>query len=352
MSSQTDFPNLKPFHCVYTPNIPELLQQLNCSIVLSTYQAGKVILISATEHQGLIQLPRDFLKPMGVAVHKRRMAIATKNELVVLSNAQGLARSNSSDIPYDALWIPRAVYFTGELDLHDLAWGSNGLYAVNTRFSCLSIIDDHFSFRPIWKPHFIKDFLPTDQCHINGMAMKNGEPKIVSLLGVTNTEKGWRNNVRGGGVLMDVPSNQVIVDGLPMPHSPRIINDQIFVLLSATGEIGIVDEQSGKVNILCRVNGFVRGMAHVDNYLFIGLSKLRDNSTIGKELPIAQNNLNCGLVIFYIPTARKLGHIYYQSSVEEIYDVQLMNFRKPGILNHTTTTHRKILNTPITDFKT
>ena len=51
---------LAPFSCQYTPQIPELLQHLNCSIAISTYQAGKVVFISAKDENNLIQLPRNF----------------------------------------------------------------------------------------------------------------------------------------------------------------------------------------------------------------------------------------------------------------------------------------------------
>jgi len=38
--------SLAPFSCQYTPQVPELLQHLNCSIAISTYQAGKIVFIS------------------------------------------------------------------------------------------------------------------------------------------------------------------------------------------------------------------------------------------------------------------------------------------------------------------
>ena len=38
--------DLAPFSCTYTPNLPELLQRLDCSIIISTFQAGKIVVIS------------------------------------------------------------------------------------------------------------------------------------------------------------------------------------------------------------------------------------------------------------------------------------------------------------------
>jgi len=53
---------LSPFSCSYSPNVPELLQSLNCTIALSTYQAGKLVFLSAKNNDSLIQLPRTFNK--------------------------------------------------------------------------------------------------------------------------------------------------------------------------------------------------------------------------------------------------------------------------------------------------
>ena len=70
---------LPPYTCTCSPNIPELLLGLNISLILSTYQAGKVIFLSATEDDKLIQLPRNFDTPMGIALAGNNLAIASKN---------------------------------------------------------------------------------------------------------------------------------------------------------------------------------------------------------------------------------------------------------------------------------
>ena len=85
-------PPPSPFSCVYTPNVPELLTQLNCSLAISTYQAGKVIFISPRNEDKLIQLPRTFDKAMGIAIEGDKMAIACRDEVIVLKNSVELAR--------------------------------------------------------------------------------------------------------------------------------------------------------------------------------------------------------------------------------------------------------------------
>ena len=79
------------FTCSYSPNVPELLQQLNCTLALSTFQAGKVILLSAIDANKLVQLPRSFARPMGLATDAHRLAIATAAEVIVLANAPEMA---------------------------------------------------------------------------------------------------------------------------------------------------------------------------------------------------------------------------------------------------------------------
>ena len=83
---------LPPFSSTYSPVIPGILNELGCTIVLSTYQACKVIFISAPDKDKLIQLPRTFDNAMGVAQDKNRLAVACKNEVIVLRNSPALAR--------------------------------------------------------------------------------------------------------------------------------------------------------------------------------------------------------------------------------------------------------------------
>ncbi|MEP2023045.1 TIGR03032 family protein [Reichenbachiella sp.] len=337
-----------PFYSTYSPNIPEILWKNKLTIAITTYQAGKVIFISANSENGLIQLPRDFKKAMGMAYHNGKMAIATREEVVVLKNTPSLAKGYPK-MPntYSGLFMPRALYFTGEVDIHDMAWGQDGLWGVNTRFSCLSLINDEYSFEPKWQPKFISDLVPEDRCHLNGMAMKNGSPEYVTALGSSDSALGWWPNKTTGGVLIHVPSGEIITSGLAMPHSPRIEGTKLFVLLSATGELISVDQQTGKYDVVTKIPGFVRGMARYGNLLFIGLSKMRKTSATFKDLPIAQESVFPGVVVVDANTGKIVGHIKYENSLEEIYDIKVIsNMARPGILGVNTDDHRNGLSLP------
>jgi uncharacterized protein (TIGR03032 family) len=208
---------------------------------------------------------------MGVAVKESRLAIACKTEVIELANSPGLAQGYPSNPnTYDALYVPRATYYTGQLALHDMEFTGKGLLAVNTLFSCLSIIDNEYSFKPVWKPSYISELTPDDNCHLNGMAIVDDEPVYASAMGKTNTRQGWRENKMNSGVLILVPSNEIILENLPMPHSPRVYDNKLYVLLSATGELVEVDVEKGSYKTITKLGSYARGMDRVGDYLFIG----------------------------------------------------------------------------------
>ncbi|MEQ8424464.1 MAG: TIGR03032 family protein, partial [Cyclobacteriaceae bacterium] len=252
----------------------------------------------------------------------------------MLRNASRMAANYPKQTnTYDALYLPRAMYFTGENDIHDLHWANDTLWAVNTRFSCLATIDDAYSFTTQWKPHFITRAEPNDQCHLNGVAFENDKPKYVTALGQSTEAGGWRETKASGGILMDVDTNTILIKNLPMPHSPRIIDGQLYWLHSATGDL-VRMGTNGNYEVVKSLDGFVRGMDRIGDYLFVGLSKLRETSQAFQNLPISKKSIYSGVVILYIPKMSVAGFIKYENNVDEIYDVRILpGVKRPGMLN-------------------
>ncbi len=335
-----------PFSIEYTPQIPELLAELDCSLAVTTYQAGKVILLSS-DGERLIQLPRTFEEPMGLAVDGDRMALATKHSLVMLANEPRLAPTYPRQPgTYDALFVPRSVHFAGALAVHDMVWTRAGLLGVNTLFSCLFELDPLYSFRPVWKPPFVSELAPQDRCHLNGLAVVDGEARYATALGTSDAPGGWRDTKERGGVLMHVPSGEPVVEGLAMPHSPRVYGGTLWALLSATGEVVTVDPERGQVETVARVPGFARGLARCGDHLFVGTSMIRKSHAFG-DLELAGKKAVCGITVLHGPTGAVVGDLRYRRSCEEIYDVQILpGLRRPGILGLHDETHRQALSMP------
>lgn len=337
-----------PFSCRSSPNVPELLNQLGCTIALSTYQAGKVVFLSARDDEKLIQLPRNFVRAMAIGIDGKKMAVATRDGVIVLTDEPTLARRYPNQPnTYDSFFAPRASYYTGRVDIHGLDWGKQGLQAVVTSFSCLATVDDNYSFTPTWRPPFISALTPEDRCHLNGVVMTDGAPLYTTALGTGDEPQSWRKTLPDGGALIHVPSNEIVISDLSMPHSPRLYEGALYMLLSATGEIVRVDAEAGTYETINKIDGFVRGMARHGEYLFVGRSRLRKNASTFKDLPIAEKALTSGVTILHLPTGAVVGSIQFETSVDEIYDVAVIpDATRPGILNTEGEMYKRALTTP------
>ena len=285
---------------------------------------------------------------MGLAVEGERMAVATKHAIVLLANDPRLAASYPKQPEtYDALFVPRSVHYCGRLAVHDMVWTPDGLLGVNTLFSCLFQLDARHSFRAVWQPPFISQLAPEDRCHLNGLALVEGEPRFATALGASDSAGGWRERKEDGGVLLHLPSGEPVLQGLAMPHSPRVFDGTLYALLSATGEVIAVDAERGHCEVVNRVPGFARGLARRGDYLFVGTSRIRKQHTFGDLGLAGQREAFCGLSVLHLPTGAFVADLRYLRSCEEIYDVQVLpGLRRPGVLGLHDDTHTRALSLP------
>src|ERR1700678_275686 len=70
-------PDPGPLRAAHTPNFPALLRQLGASLLVTTYQAGKLVMVR-DEGDHLNTPFRAFQAPMGMAYSGDRLAIGTK----------------------------------------------------------------------------------------------------------------------------------------------------------------------------------------------------------------------------------------------------------------------------------
>src|SRR5262245_57085031 len=233
------------FRYTQTDSFPALLRQLGASLVVSTYQANKLLVVRA-EWAGLSTLVRNFDRPTGLAASGDRLALGTRNQVWVLRNAPAIAPRVEPAGRHDACFVPRSAHVTGDIAVHELAWSGEDLWVVNTRFSCLCTLHPDYSFVPRWRPPFVTALAPEDRCHLNGLALVDGRAKYVTALGATDAANGWRANKPRGGCLMEVSTGAVIARGLSMPHSPRWHDGRLWLLESGTGRLLFVDPHTGR----------------------------------------------------------------------------------------------------------
>ncbi len=335
--------------CDVSESFPTWLGQAGGSIVMTTYQAGKVGMIGWDGRQVTL-LFRDFPKPMGLDFDGSRMLLATHHQVIELANAPLLAHEFLEGQPgrYDALYLPRVAYETGDLNVHDVAFGEDHSWLVNTRFSCLCDTSREFSFIPLWRPPFISELVPEDRCHLNGLAMESGRPRFVTALGETDRVGGWREGKADGGVVIDVRADQVVLRGLSMPHSPRLHDGSLWLLNSGAGELWRVDLDSYRHEVICSLPGYARGLDFVGPFALVGLSTIREKHIFG-GLPVQQRTprLICGVAVVEVRTGRQLGLFEFTEGCTELYDVRFLpGVRRPMILNAEKEATRQAVTAP------
>jgi uncharacterized protein (TIGR03032 family) len=217
-----------------------------------------------------------------------------------------------------------------------MAWGGEGLWFVNTRFSCLCTLDRTHSFVPRWRPPFITELAPEDRCHLNGLCVVQGRPAFVTALGETDAPGGWRARKKDGGVLMEVETGRVLLRGLSMPHSPRWHNGKLWLLESGTGGLGFVDPGSLRYQRVAELPGFTRGLDFVGDLAFVGLSQVRE-SAVFSGVPIAERPVEercCGVWVVDTTTGETVAFVKFEEAVQEVFAVQLLpGVRFPDLIN-------------------
>jgi uncharacterized protein (TIGR03032 family) len=338
-------PTAVEFRYTQTDGFPALLAQLGASLVVTTYQANKLLAVRATGN-GLSTLVRTFDRPMGLAVDGSRLAVGTRKEIWFLQNAPDIAPQIEPPGRHDACFLPRSAHVTGDIGVHEIAWAAtrsprpgvrgpeSELWIVSTRFSCLCTLDPDYSFVPRWRPRFISALAAEDRCHLNGLAVGDGHVRFVSALGETDTKDGWRADKPHGGCIIDVTSGEIISRGLSMPHSPRWQDGRLWLLESGTGQLVLVDPASGRRQRVAELPGFPRGLALSGPYAFVGLSKIRKTSAMD-GVPLAQRReqLKCGVAVVDWRSGHVVAFLEFQTAVEEVFDVQLLTgLRFPEVI--------------------
>ncbi|MCO6047062.1 TIGR03032 family protein [Aeoliella sp. ICT_H6.2] len=336
-----------PLRSVHTTSFPQLLDQIGASLLVTTYQAGKLVVLR--HDAGILNTHfRNLNKPMGLAREGGRLAVGCSVDIWEFHNVPAVCKKldasddyQSTEAKHDVCYLPRRSHCTGDVQIHEMAWADDKLVFVNTAFSCLAVRSDENSFEPTWRPGFIQQLVPGDNCHLNGLAVCDSQVRYVTALGETDEPGGWRENKRNGGILIDVDSGEVITRGLSMPHSPRWYNGKLWLLESGEGTIGTVDLQTRKYESIAQFPGFTRGLCFYGPLAFVGLSQVRE-SAVFSDIPLVDRlkeveERTCGVWVLNIETGETLGFCRFEEGVQEIFAVEVLpGIRFPDLVNQDT----------------
>lgn len=372
------------FSADYSANLPALLERLDIALAFTSYQAGRLMLVRSDGQQLDVNF-KSFPRPMGLTVTRDSLTLGIFTQVLKFQREDGLLAQIKQPLPpieqditaprirpkgetadvdavppapdakldpaqreqleaerarwaayeraqmapvderVDACFISRSAHYTGMINIHDIDWGDEGLWAVNSSFSCLCTLSPDASFVPRWKPHFISELVPEDRCHLNGMTLRDGKPAYVTTFSTYDQAGMWRKGERFDGTLMDVQRNEILLQGLAMPHSPRWYRGHVYYCNSGEGQLCRYDPASGRNEVLAELPGFTRGMDFHGPLLFVGLSKVR-RSDVTAAAPLAgkHNETFSGIWVFNLDDLQLVATLSFTGNVDQIYDVAVL----------------------------
>jgi uncharacterized protein (TIGR03032 family) len=319
------------FELTASRQFPRFLAEQHLSLAFTTYQAGKLFLLGLQLDGRLSVFERTLERCMGLVAGPGSLHVATLYQIWRFCNVLDPGALHEG---HDALYAPRLGWVTGDLDVHDMGLLADGrpVFA-NTLFSCVATVSDTHSFVPLWKPRFISRLAAEDRCHLNGLAMKDGVPAYVTVVGASDVADGWRDHRSTGGCVIDMPSGEAVLGGLSMPHSPRLHQGRLWLHNSGTGEFGWVDLQAGRFVPVAFCPGYLRGLAFSGDFAVVGLSQSRGSRTfsglaLDDALVSRGAQARCALMVIDLRTGDAVHWVSLGGVVQELYDVAVL----PGVV--------------------
>lgn len=359
----TQAPSSPPGHDITADRqfVPWLAQH-QISIACTTYQTSRLMFLGVNPTNGSIAgFERIFDRAMGLYATTERLYLSSKYQIWRFDNALAPGQQHNG---HDKLYVPRLGYTTGDLDIHDIAeidrwiddipWQDTAPFVfVSTLTNCVATISDRNSCQPLWKPPFISRIINEDRCHLNGLAVRDGQPRYVTAISRSDIIDGWRDRRWDGGLVMDMTTNEVIATGFSMPHSPRWYRDCIWLLNSGRGELGYIDLNTGQFEAIAFCPGYLRGLAFWDNFAIVGLSRPRSGDKTFSGLPLddllreKDAEPRCGLMVINLETGAIEHWLRFEGVITELYDVQVIpNVQRPMALGFQTEEIAQLITLP------
>ncbi|MEM9782454.1 MAG: TIGR03032 family protein [Pseudomonadota bacterium] len=308
------------------------MQRNAISIAFSSYQSGQLFLVGAAPNGQVTFHQHGFGRAMGLWADRHRIYMATSSQIWRLENV--LREGETANKRFDRLFVPRNAQTVGPVDIHEVGVEPSGrIIFVNTKHSCLGTLSLTHGFRPIWKPFFISKLAPEDRCHLNGLGMEQGRARYVTAVCRSDVIAGWRERRSEGGLIIDLNDDQkLLTEGLSMPHSPRVWQGQLYVLNSGRGQLCRVDRQTGAIEEVAFMPGFLRGLSFVNNFAIATLSLPRDKSFAGLQLDdeLAKRDADawCGIQVIDLNTGDVVHWVRLKGGpIRELFDVTVL----PGV---------------------
>jgi hypothetical protein len=176
----------------------------------------------------------------------------------------------------------RIVDLPGFTDPHDLFWTGREYAAVSSLDDCILWVDPYGSV--VRRCQFGGG---GDAWHLNCLVTVNGR-LLATAFGRYSTPRGWHERRHeAGGMLFDVNTGEDILTGLHCPHSPRIEPEGLYLCCSMPSEVTLYDWRTLAPIRQVRLEGWTRGLAVTDDFILVGESVNRNQSSETRGATVA-----------------------------------------------------------------
>lgn len=218
--------------------------------------------------------------------------------------------SNSKLMQLKAITGPQKKVFANDTqyDFHDVLHHKGKLYLVSTGTNEVIVFDtnglevERYTFPG-----------GNDSWHINCLGI--WEDRIVlSAFGEFEEHRGYKRNSKNQGFILDLEANKKLWEGLSQPHTPVQYGDNYYICNSEEMQVLRRNRITSKIDCI-QLDGYTRGIAFSQHYMYIGLSQSRNNSNAGSSNQARILALN-------LQTHEVCGEIHLPFA--EIYDIRLL----------------------------
>lgn len=209
------------------------------------------------------------------------LAVADGHCARLLRTPDELAASGELLI-YDDRGVALYRRIDGLGDAHDIAW--NGYeYVVECSFSnTIFWLSRSGEIVRQWRAPG-----EPDSWHLNCLCIRDSTV-FVSAFGRFHGHREWNQSDLGDtGFLMNLETGADRIRGLSHPHSPRFLDGAWIICNSRTRELLQFDDKTGICQHRLSLNGYTRGVAVSDDFIFVGESTRRSGSTSTETANVA-----------------------------------------------------------------
>lgn len=230
------------------------------------------------------------------------------------------------------LYLPTIIYMLpGSLYAHELYYSHyrNKLVINCTGYNELSTLTldiDSASYEYFYRPSFFKE--KTQNCtQINSYSERSVNSFVFTCFSFANSSyKPWKDEKGPSqmGSLVEINNGKEIelVSNLTCPHSARYSGNDIFFCNSGLGTLSKYYRDQNTCSDLINLKSFTRGLAFLDKYIVVGLSKVLPNRQ--QYAPkVDANSSRCGLAFIDSNSMQEVASITWENGMQ-IFDIQIV----------------------------